>query len=654
VGTTFTVGDLGTAFQIDGGPGQDTLLAPSLTFTADQRTAIFKTSSIETITDSSGTYTSPLVSQTAPAAPVIMTTAPAQDKASSIDIAGTAEPGSTVALYNNGNPVGTTTTVDAGGNWQIKAIALTDGADYSFTAKATDAAGNTSGASSALAFHDDQTAPAAPAIMTTAPVQDNASSIDIAGTAEPGSTVALYNNGNQVGTTTTADGFGNWQIKAIALTDGADYSFTAKATDAAGNTSGASNALAFHDDQTAPVVADKLAKDTGSLSTDNVTSNDALTGTGDPNAAVHFTVDGNAIATTATANSAGVWTFTPTGLSDGSHTIVASETDLAGNTGKASLTFTLDTTAPVVSFTSEASGNGGKVVLGGTSDTAGTVNIYDNGTLIGTTGVSNGAWSFTTNKLSNVVHSFTVNESDVAGNLGTSVNKAIFGSSAGDTLQGGVGNDLIIGNGGNDTFVGGGGADILFGGSGHDAFVYNAITDSTPASHDTIFNFNHSTDQIEFAGIAGITSSNGIPTFEGKLTGSGNLTLNAHSVGYIEVGGNTEVLVNTTASAESVTLSDTHAANMEIVLSGTHLGLTSQDSAVTTSSGVVSAPTPSDHAAGVGAKVALLNQTMAGFSGEAHFTLALTASPASTQQQDNLLTTPSAVGAAQQPGLFRT
>ena len=402
------------------------------------------------------------------------------------------------------------------------------------------------------------------------------------------------------------------------------------------------------------MVADKLAKDTGSLSTDNVTSNDALTGTGDPNAAVHFTVDGNAIATTATANSAGVWTFTPTGLSDGSHTIVASETDLAGNTGKASLTFTLDTTAPVVSFTSEASGNGGKVVLGGTSDTAGTVNIYDNGTLIGTTGVSNGAWSFTTNKLSNVVHSFTVNESDVAGNLGTSVNKAIFGSSAGDTLQGGVGNDLIIGNGGNDTFVGGGGADILFGGSGHDAFVYNAITDSTPASHDTIFNFNHSTDQIEFAGIAGITSSNGIPTFEGKLTGSGNLTLNAHSVGYIEVGGNTEVLVNTTASAESVTLSDTHAANMEIVLSGTHLGLTSQDSAVTTSSGVVSAPTPSDHAAGVGAKVALLNQTMAGFSGEAHFTLALTASPASTQQQDNLLTTPSAVGAAQQPGLFRT
>ena len=58
-GTTFTVGDLGTAFQIAGGPGHDALNAPSLTFTTDQRTAIFATNSVETITDQSGTYTAP-------------------------------------------------------------------------------------------------------------------------------------------------------------------------------------------------------------------------------------------------------------------------------------------------------------------------------------------------------------------------------------------------------------------------------------------------------------------------------------------------------------------------------------------------------------------------------------------------------------------
>jgi hypothetical protein len=55
-GTTFKVGDLGTAFQIAGGPGNDTLIAQGFTFTADQRTAIFATNSVETIIDPSGTY----------------------------------------------------------------------------------------------------------------------------------------------------------------------------------------------------------------------------------------------------------------------------------------------------------------------------------------------------------------------------------------------------------------------------------------------------------------------------------------------------------------------------------------------------------------------------------------------------------------------
>jgi hypothetical protein len=57
LGTTFTVGDLGTAFQIAGGPGHDTLIAQGFTFTVGQRASIFATSSIETIIDPSGTYT---------------------------------------------------------------------------------------------------------------------------------------------------------------------------------------------------------------------------------------------------------------------------------------------------------------------------------------------------------------------------------------------------------------------------------------------------------------------------------------------------------------------------------------------------------------------------------------------------------------------
>ena len=57
-------------------------------------------------------------------------------------------------------------------------------------------------------------------------------------------------------------------------------------------------------------------------------------------------IDGAPAATTVTADAQGAWSFTPAGLTDGSHTIVASQTDALGNTGTASLSFMLDTTAP--------------------------------------------------------------------------------------------------------------------------------------------------------------------------------------------------------------------------------------------------------------------------------------------------------------------
>jgi Ca2+-binding RTX toxin-like protein len=236
---------------------------------------------------------------------------------------------------------------------------------------------------------------------------------------------------------------------------------------------------------------------------------------------------------------------------------VASETDLAGNAGKASLTFTQDTTAPVVSFSNEVpSGNTGTVVLGGTSDTAGTVNIYDNGTLIGTTSVSKGAWAFTTNKLPNVVHSFTVNETDVAGNLGTSVNKAIFGSSAGDTLQGGAGNDIITGNGGGDS---------LTGGAGNDTFKYNSITDSQPGAgkFDTILDFTHGSDQIDFTAITSLTAVASATSAPPQIA--------AHTIEIVTSGNNTIVYANASSSAESLAQVD-----MEIHLTGV-TNLTSSD-----------------------------------------------------------------------------
>ncbi|MDH6263564.1 hypothetical protein M2427_007520 [Bradyrhizobium sp. BR13661] len=103
-------------------------------------------------------------------------------------------------------------------------------------------------------------------------------------------------------------------------------------------------------DTVTPTLTEHLVSDTGSSSADNITSNDGLTGIGLADTLVHFKVDGVDIASTTSTNAEGVWSFTPSGLMDGAHTIIASQTDGFGNTGTATLSFTLDTDAPVVTI----------------------------------------------------------------------------------------------------------------------------------------------------------------------------------------------------------------------------------------------------------------------------------------------------------------
>jgi Ca2+-binding RTX toxin-like protein len=55
-GTTFTVADASTGTHVVGGVGHDTLVGQGFAFTPGQRAAIFALSSVETITDTSGTY----------------------------------------------------------------------------------------------------------------------------------------------------------------------------------------------------------------------------------------------------------------------------------------------------------------------------------------------------------------------------------------------------------------------------------------------------------------------------------------------------------------------------------------------------------------------------------------------------------------------
>ncbi|MDX8441943.1 alkaline phosphatase family protein, partial [Mesorhizobium australafricanum] len=178
---------------------------------------------------------------------------------------------------------------------------------------------------------------------------------------------------------------------------------------------------------TTATVTERLLNDTGASSSDKITKDATLTGTGSANAVVHFTVDGSPISSSVTASSTGAWTFTPTGLAHGQHTIIASETDALGNTSSATLTFTLDTTAPAVAITN-VGGTATQPTLTVTGtvsdpDVTGpgtTVAIFDGTTQVATATVqSNGSWS-TNVSLTNGTNSLTAKDTDLAGNTGTS------------------------------------------------------------------------------------------------------------------------------------------------------------------------------------------------------------------------------------------
>ena len=215
----------------------------------------------------------------------------------------------------------------------------------------------------------------------------------------------------------------------------------------------------------APAISERLANDTGSSATDHVTSDAAVTGNGAANAAVHLTIDGNH-SETVMANADGIWSFTPSGLSDGTHTIAASETDAVGNTLSTSLSFTFDATAPdapTIASTAPHDGTASTdtttdnaLTLTGTSEANTVVNVYDGTTRLGSAATDeHGAWSFTTGALSSGTHTLTATATDLAGNnsAASEAVNVVYGSTDNHTIASTGQNELLFGNGNNNTFV---------------------------------------------------------------------------------------------------------------------------------------------------------------------------------------------------------
>ena len=366
-------------------------------------------------------------------------------------ISGTGAAGDTIRVTL---PDGTvlSTTVTPSGSWSVtpaNAQALPDGPNR-LTVTAVDTAGNASSATP-LTITVDSAAAAPSSIDLAASSDTGRSDTDnvtrlatpsVTGSgAEPGATVTLYDtDGSTVLGTGLADAGGNWSITSTTLSAGA-HSLTARQTDLAGNRSAPTAGLVVAIDTSAlpPSVPDLLpGSDSGDFDSDNLTrdTTPVFRGTGaEPGATVVlYDTDGGTVLGTGVADGSGRWSITSSVLSEGSHTLRARQTDIAGNTSlfSASLGVTIDTRAapPSAPDLADESDSGPSNtddvtrvstprVSGTGAESGATVTLYDTDgtTVLGTaTADGGGNWSITSSALTVGTHTLTARQTDRAGN----------------------------------------------------------------------------------------------------------------------------------------------------------------------------------------------------------------------------------------------
>ncbi|POT27985.1 large repetitive protein [Citrobacter freundii] len=351
---------------------------------------------------------------------------------------GTAEAGSTVSIYDGSTLLGTA-LVQSNNSWSFTPTTPLANGSHTFTVTATDAAGNTSGATAGFSVVVDTTAPTQPSISSiiddvgpnTGAIGSNQPTNDarptLNGTTEANARVDIYDNGSFV-ISVTADGSGNWTYTPpTALAQGA-HSFTITATDSAGNTSGISSAAAIVVDTVAPGIPTGLAVNANGTT---------LTGVAEPNSTVIITSSGGTVLGTATANASGNFTFTLNPPQISGQTLLVSAQDAAGNigtTGNVLAPFTGVPPAPLIASVLDDVGtvigpvapgkttNDTRPTLSGTAQANAVVSLYNNGVLMGTTTADgNGIWSFTpSGALSEGNHAFTATATNANGASGLS------------------------------------------------------------------------------------------------------------------------------------------------------------------------------------------------------------------------------------------
>ena len=304
------------------------------------------------------------------------------------------------------------------------------------------------GVSAAVTFTVDTTPPSVSIASVPSPTNDSTPTLTGgAGTAagdDPTVTVMIYEGGSVSGspvrTVVGAVSGSTWTAGPVATLPDGIYAAQVSQGDEAGNI-GKSGAVTFTVDTTPPTVTiDSVSSPTNDPTP--VLAGSAGVAVGDESKATVTIYEGGSVGGAIAASkgvpvSGGGWSYTAPNLNDGTYTARVSQSDAAGNIGmSAAVTFTVDTTPPVVAVTAPAAGavlNSSKPTLSGLAgqasgdDPSVTLKLYAGSTVSGspirTYKVTPSGASWTTGAvaaLADGTYTALAEQSDAAGNTGKS------------------------------------------------------------------------------------------------------------------------------------------------------------------------------------------------------------------------------------------
>ena len=294
-----------------------------------------------------------------------------------------------------------------------------------FTARAIDAAGNTSARSKSVTITRDA-APSIISITSTAQSPTLLDSIPITVLfSEPvtgfdSSSITVTNGSIQ-------SSGGSGASYTFSITPNADGTITIIAdipagavVDDAGNPNTAASARTAASSRFT-IESDRTKPGTVVISTEEKTVNTALftlIGSAEVGSTVNLLREGTTSSFGSATATNGSWTITVT-LIEEANTITATATDAAGNVSEAStaVTITLDQVAPTVAITTTAQiRNEASFTLTGTVEENATVDVLKDSASIGSATVTGTSWSKVVMLTDDGANAFTVTATDVAGN----------------------------------------------------------------------------------------------------------------------------------------------------------------------------------------------------------------------------------------------